>query len=421
MSERIVILAHAHPMLSQGGGEIAAHRQYKEMAKQGRDVRFIGLCNNYDMRARLFDHTQKVLEVAPGDYMLRVEDMSAFLMEAEQLEQEDFLYSFVLAQEPDVLHLHHIWKVGAGTIRRLKAARPEMEIYLTVHEYTMICALHGQMVKSDGTTLCSQASPIDCARCFPDRSPFDFILRKGRLQHVLSLCDRIFSPSAFLAGRLTEWGVARDRIEVVENGVTDIPDYAEESEEELLNKATRFGFFGNATPTKGLNVLIEAARLLEKKGNCDQISIDVYGVTVERFKELWPALPIPGNVSFRGRYQPSQAITLMRAFGWVVIPSIWWENSPVIIQEARAAKTPMIYSDLGGMAERGAGAGIPFPAGDSVALAQTMERVASDLPGLRSRKQGIAPPMGIGAYLDKWDSGRRDLGTPAVVSVGGRI
>ncbi len=36
---------------------------------------------------------------------------------------------------------------------------------------------------------------------------------------------------------------------------------------------------------------------------------------------------------------------------WVVTPSIWWENAPLVIDEAFAQKRPVIASDMGGMAE----------------------------------------------------------------------
>jgi len=36
----------------------------------------------------------------------------------------------------------------------------------------------------------------------------------------------------------------------------------------------------------------------------------------------------------------------------VVVPSLWYENSPVVIQEARAARVPVIASGHGAMAEK---------------------------------------------------------------------
>ena len=42
----------------------------------------------------------------------------------------------------------------------------------------------------------------------------------------------------------------------------------------------------------------------------------------------------------------------MAQVDWVVVPSIWWENSPLVIQEAFLHGRPVICSDIGGMAEK---------------------------------------------------------------------
>ena len=42
----------------------------------------------------------------------------------------------------------------------------------------------------------------------------------------------------------------------------------------------------------------------------------------------------------------------MRSVNWIVVPSIWWENSPVVIEEAKAAGVPVLCSNIGGMREK---------------------------------------------------------------------
>jgi glycosyltransferase involved in cell wall biosynthesis len=42
----------------------------------------------------------------------------------------------------------------------------------------------------------------------------------------------------------------------------------------------------------------------------------------------------------------------MAAVDWVVVPSIWWENSPMVIQEAMVHGRPLLVSDIGGMREK---------------------------------------------------------------------
>ena len=64
----------------------------------------------------------------------------------------------------------------------------------------------------------------------------------------------------------------------------------------------------------------------------------------------------------------------MRTIDWVVVPSIWWENAPLVIQEAFALSIPVIGSNHGGIAEQIDGkGGLMVSANDSKHLAQRME------------------------------------------------
>jgi len=81
----------------------------------------------------------------------------------------------------------------------------------------------------------------------------------------------------------------------------------------------------------------------------------------------------------------------MRRADWIVVPSIWWENAPLVIEEARAAGRPVICSGVGGMAERVAHGvrGLHTPPGDAAALAETLRTAAEDpkLWGRLARRQ----------------------------------
>ena len=86
----------------------------------------------------------------------------------------------------------------------------------------------------------------------------------------------------------------------------------------------------------------------------------------------------------------------------MIIPSVWWENSPVVIQEARAAGTPMIASDIGGMAEKTAGWGLQFRVGDPAALASAIMSVHGQPDALLVHKSRITPPLGLEEFAAEW-------------------
>jgi hypothetical protein len=67
----------------------------------------------------------------------------------------------------------------------------------------------------------------------------------------------------------------------------------------------------------------------------------------------------------------------------LVVPSLWWENSPITIHEAHLLATPVVTSGIGGMAEfvRDGIDGLHFRAGDAQDLAAKLQRFL-DEPGL---------------------------------------
>src|SRR5204862_3731208 len=89
------------------------------------------------------------------------------------------------------------------------------------------------------------------------------------------------------------------------------------------------------------------------------------------------------RVTVCGPYAPERVGELMADVDWVVVPSVWWENSPLVIQEAFAHGRPVICSDIGGMAEKVTHGvnGLHFRANDAINLAETI-RMATSSPGL---------------------------------------
>lgn len=76
------------------------------------------------------------------------------------------------------------------------------------------------------------------------------------------------------------------------------------------------------------------------------------------------------------------------------MPSVWFENSPLVIHEALAARTPLLVSDFGGMAELVSPGrdGWRFAVGDAGALAAELERLLREPAALRALAfDGVRP------------------------------
>jgi glycosyltransferase involved in cell wall biosynthesis len=180
------------------------------------------------------------------------------------------------------------------------------------------------------------------------------------------------------------WGLPAERIAVIENIMDhDVlqSSHALAGRKSLRVEADRrltLAYFGQINPYKGVDVLLEACASLPKRirkrlevrihGENKHFRDTEFGRKVDRLMEETQDV-----VRMMGSYRNQEVVSLMRGSDWIVVPSIWWENSPIVIQEARMAGRPMIYADIGGMAEKvDPQVDLPFSAGSSGALADVI-------------------------------------------------
>ena len=78
----------------------------------------------------------------------------------------------------------------------------------------------------------------------------------------------------------------------------------------------------------------------------------------------------------------------------MVVPSLWYENAPLVIREAFAANIPVIATNLGGMAEVVAHEvnGLLFERGNADDLAIQLRRIVEE-PGLLGQLYQRVPPV----------------------------
>jgi len=403
----VCILAHSHPDFSKGGGETAAHRQFEAMRAAGRRVVFVGACDigtQYAAQRPI----ETVMRHAPDEFVYAFQGMAEDRLGWEDPYQRRVLVEFLAGLRVDVYHFHHYWRLGADLIHDLMEARPDARFVMTLHEMLAICIRDGQMLKARSRELCRQETPLGCLACFPDQTLERLAFRKATLLSVLRRFDHLIYPSAFIRGRYEAWGLAGYSASVIENYIGDAMAAEPRRAGDPAKLASRFGFFGTPTPYKGLDVLLRALPLA-LRANPD-ITVTVFGAEREDALRMFPVLePLiaeaGASLTFAGRYDALEALDLMRGVGWVVVPSIWWENSPVVIQEAKRAGTPLIVSDIGGMAEKVEPGvdGLHFKRGSPVDLVRAMAEAAD--PAVRSRiGASLRDTEGRGTFLAAIDA-----------------
>lgn len=353
--ERILVMAHGHPDFSKGGGEIAAYNLFKSYLDQPEveDAWFLA-------RADLGrGATGRIGKRRDREYLWEQSTPEVINFKAaNRFETVGYFAELLRALRPTVVHAHHYLHLGLEFLQVVKQVNPETRIVMTLHEYLGICMQNGQMVKRGSLRLCHSSDYQDCHNCFPEFSAEDMWLRKHRIMWFFDLVDQFIAPSEFLRQRYIDWGIAPERITVIENGQNDIAPLPPRPLEEGETR-NRFGFFGQVNPFKGVDVLLQAMNRLSRKER-KNIVLEIHGANLENqseaFREKIADLRAPlekhGMLEWVGPYEMDQLPDRMRAVDWVVVPSIWWENSPMVIQEAFALGRPVIASDIGGMAEK---------------------------------------------------------------------
>ncbi len=395
---RILVMAHAHPDFSLGGGEIAAYNLFNAY-REDPDVQDAWFLARAD-RGR--GATGQISLRRPNEYLWEQAVHDWHRMKA--LHQESVVTWFadlIRALQPTVVHTHHYAHLGLEYLRVIKQVDPTIRILMTLHEYMAICRNQGQMIKTGSFRLCGRSSPDDCSRCFPDTPPEDFWLRKHYFMGHFDLVDQFVSPSEFLRQRYIDWGLRPDRITVIENGQAD--------EEPLPPRPlaagetrNRFGFFGQITPYKGLDVVLEALALM-KREDADKIVLEVHGANLElqpeeyrnKVERLRAPLMERGVVQWKGPYPPHELRSRMAGVDWVVVPSIWWENSPMVIQEAFVCGRPLLVSDIGGMQEKVAHGfdGFTVACGNAHEWSSRIREIASNPSRWNKLRMNISRPL----------------------------
>ena len=111
----------------------------------------------------------------------------------------------------------------------------------------------------------------------------------------------------------------------------------------------RLGFIGQLAAHKGTDLLIDAF----KKLPAGSAELHIFGpedqspayMTTLREKAAGQ------SIFFKGTFPREQMATVLSELDFLVIPSTWYENSPLVLLYALACHTPVIVSDVEGMTE----------------------------------------------------------------------
>ncbi len=269
--------------------------------------------------------------------------------------------------KPDIAHIGHLNHLSTGIVDVL--IDKKIPIIYTLHDYWLMCP-RGQFLQRnfDGQNLyrvCYRQDNYKCATtCYSMffsgvknsgyklddeiRHWTEWIAKRQKvMREIVKKVELFIAPSRYLMNRyIKDFHIPKEKIIYLDYG---FPLHYLRPIQHKQNSVFTFGYIGRLIPAKGVNLLIEAFKKIRKPAKLKIWGIDD-GQTLKALKRLAQGSPNP--IVFCGQYvNHNLATDVFSKVDVIVVPSIWVENSPLVIHEAQACQIPVITADIGGMAE----------------------------------------------------------------------
>ncbi len=433
---RVLLVSHGLPPHSRGGTETYVESLALALAAAGETVRVLARERDPSLPER---HVR--IEPREGFDVLFINntfaDSRGFADAWKNARLGRAALPFIDAFAPDVAHVHHLTCLSTDLVAALDGRG--VPVVFTLHDYWLMCQ-RGQLLDREWKP-CDGPAPDRCASCLgvsAEAGPFlaraaqarraiarwlpgplppvvrafengaakrpaagvgaaALSLRLSEVRELALRARCFLCPSETMAERMGALGVDPSKLLRQPLGIDHRPFLGLRRK---LSPTGRFGFLGSLMVSKAPHLFLEAFRSLPAA----RASAHLFGDVVSYHGDdsyrgvLGPLLAAPG-VRLHGPFPHSEVARVLAALDVLVVPSVWLENSPLVVREAALAGIPVVASDLGGLRElvRHGVDGLLFPPGDVGALAGSMRRFLDEPDLLPRLRGGLRKPLTIEA------------------------
>lgn len=391
---KILKVIHGYPMLYNAGSEVYSQTICHALAERGHEVHV------FTREEDSFRPDGSVRQDVDQDQQsIRVHLVNnPRHRDRYRLSVIDQRFAELLDQiKPDVVHVGHLNHLSTSLV--YEAKRRNLPVVYTLHDYWLMCP-RGQFMQmhSDDDNLwaaCDGQENRKCAtQCYARyfsgaEEEFEQDVaywenwvgrRMAHIRDVVDQVDLFISPSRYLKSRYeTDFGLPTPKSIYLDYGF-DRRRMADR--QRTTDEPFTFGYIGTHIPAKGIHQLIQAFG--QVKGDCQlRIWGRDRGQDSRALRAIANTLPIEkqARIHWMPEYK-NQQITkdVFDKTDAIVTPSIWVENSPLVIHEAQQARVPVITADAGGMGEyvQHEVNGLLYQHRDISSLSKQMQRLVED-------------------------------------------
>lgn len=279
---------------------------------------------------------------------------------------------------PHVVHFNHVIGFSADAIPSVRSMG--VPVVFSPTDYWTVCPTqslfkHHSMRVCQGPDdpaeclCCSMPMPGTLARWAVRTARWPLTALNGKVNSVsllrtrakqivrsINAADRILPATQFLADALLRHDADESRVRVVPYGVDigHLPEKRSLPASFSPEIPLRIGFIGRFHALKGPDCLLDAVRLLGDDAR-RRLSVSLYGQLDEgdayHSALLNKSRGMEPIVQWRGTFPHDAIGAILRGLHLLVVPSIWYESTPLVLCSALAAGIPVIVSRLGGMTE----------------------------------------------------------------------
>ncbi|MSP27958.1 MAG: glycosyltransferase [Methylococcales bacterium] len=443
---KILLTVHQFFPQFSAGTEILTYAVARELINRGHEVRILtGAPANQPLSDanRCDDYTFEGIQIYRFHhaYTAMGDQTSMLEIDYDNHLAAQYFRQIIDNFHPDIVHFFHFHRLGTGLIDQ--AVQAGIPAFMTPTDFWAICNT-AQLLLCNGK-MCSGPSAYagNCVKHFaqnkrnglvgkvmqylptplvdglvyltqqgvmPNYPNRQEVLAASNRLHIniarLNQLKRIISPTSLVTELLINYGIAPECIIQSAFGI-DVTGMS--SLRSPPRQPLRIGFIGTLVSHKGVHILIEAFKALPP----NVAILNIYG-SPENFPDyangLTQLADNHSGITFCGTFPNAAIADIFADLDVLVVPSLWYENTPLVLYSAQAARCPVVASNFAGLSDviGHEDNGLLFTAGDTTALTTQLSRLINEPQLLEQLSHHARQPKSTSTYVDEligvWNS-----------------
>lgn len=376
---RILLVNKFHYL--NGGSEKYYFELGKLLKKNGNEVAYFSMKDDRNIKTGDKEYFVEKIDLNTGS---KLKALDVIYSKENYKKMKEAIDDF----KPDVVHLNNFQRQLSESIVEC-CKDNNIPMVFTAHDVQAVCPAIS-MLDSE-KNICEKCINGKYMNCFKKKCVKNSTLKSllgayegnyyRRKKVYTKKIKNIITPSIFYKNKLIEDGIQEDKIKAIHNFI-NLEEYDLKVEDEGYAL-----YSGRLAKEKGILNLVEAfSNLIINNKNNDKLNnIKLYiagnGPEKENIEETIKENNLEDKIILLGYLNQKDLKEYTRKCGFLVIPSIWYENGPYSVIETQSIGKAIIGADIGGIPEMVINNenGLTYKYNDVKELEEKMKNLFSDV------------------------------------------